>query len=132
MIYVDASVVLAQLFAEDIRPAPAFWDGTGLASSRLLEYEVWTRVHASGVAATVGEGVGEMLDRLAFLELSPLVLGRALDPFPVPVRTLDAMHLATIEYVRDHGERVSLASYDRRMTTAAIALGIRLVDLDEG
>jgi hypothetical protein len=128
VIYVDASVALAQLFAEDVRPAPGFWDERGLASSRLLEYEVWTRVHARGAAGSVGEGVDEMLARLAFLELAPPVLARALDPFPLAVRTLDAVHLATIEYVRDLGERVSLASYDQRMAATATALGIPLID----
>jgi predicted nucleic acid-binding protein len=130
VIYVDASVALAQLFAEDVRPAPGFWDEPTLAASRLLEYEVWTRVHARGSAPTVGETVGEMLDRVAFLELTPPVLARALDPFPVPVRTLDALHLATVEFLRDRGERVSLASYDRRMSEAAAALGVPLVDMN--
>ena len=38
--------------------------------------------------------------RIALLDLSPFVLGRALDPFPVAVRTLDALHLASMDYLR--------------------------------
>ena len=38
MIYVDTSVALAHLFAEDRRPPASFWTET-LVSSRLLEYE---------------------------------------------------------------------------------------------
>jgi hypothetical protein len=36
VIYLDTSVVLAELFAEDRRPRPEFWMGQ-LVSSRLLE-----------------------------------------------------------------------------------------------
>jgi len=39
MIYLDTSVVLAELLAEDERPPDSLWDDT-LVSSRLLEYEV--------------------------------------------------------------------------------------------
>lgn len=45
MIYVDTSVVLAQILAEDRKPPRSFWD-EDLISSRLLEYEVWTRLNA--------------------------------------------------------------------------------------
>ena len=44
------------------------------------------------------------------------VLERALESFPVAVRTLDALHLATIEYARGQGQAVKLASFDIRMT----------------
>jgi hypothetical protein len=45
------------------------------------------------------------------------------------VRTLDALHLASIEFLRTHGQTVALASYDDRLTTAARALEIPLFDL---
>lgn len=45
LIYVDTSVALAHLFAEDRRPPASFWTET-LVSSRLLDYEIWTRLHA--------------------------------------------------------------------------------------
>jgi hypothetical protein len=63
---------------------------------------------------------------LAFLELSPLVLARALEPFPVEVRTLDALHLASLAYLRAQRLQVRLASYDERMQTAARRLRIDL------
>jgi len=61
--------------------------------------------------------------------LTPPVLARALQPFPVPVRTLDRLHLATIEFIRAQGETVELASYDNRLLAAARALGIALSPL---
>jgi hypothetical protein len=47
------------------------------------------------------------------------VLVRARAPFPSPVRTLDALHLASVHFLREQGQDVSLASYDERMLTAA-------------
>jgi hypothetical protein len=43
-----------------------------------------------------------------------------------PVRTLDALHLAWVEFLRGHGQDVALASYDERQRTAAKALDIPL------
>ena len=62
------------------------------------------------------------------VELAPAVLARALEPFPAPVRTLDALHLASIDFLRTYGERPRLASYDDRMVRAARALGFELVE----
>ena len=99
MIYLDTSVVLAQLFAGDRHPPESTWRET-LVSSRLLEYELWTRVHACKLARSHGEVVRALLGRVALLELAAPVLVRALEPFPVPVRTLDALHLASAELLR--------------------------------
>ena len=128
MIYVDTSVVLAHLFAEDRRPPAAFWTET-LVSSRLLEYEIWTRLHAREATASRAEAAQEVIARISLLDLAPLVLARALDPFPVPVRTLDSLHLASCQFLRDRGQSVEIASYDHRMAHAARALGIPLRDL---
>ncbi len=45
MTYLDASVALAHLLAEDRVPPERLWQ-ENLISSRLLEYEIWTRIHA--------------------------------------------------------------------------------------
>ena len=123
MIYLDSSVALAQLFAEDRQPPEDLWREP-LTASRLLQYEVWARVHARGFEAAHGDKVRGLLDGVAYIELTPTVLERALEPFPVPVRTLDALHLATIEFLRSHGQTVALASYDARLLAAARALRI--------
>jgi hypothetical protein len=61
------------------------------------------------------------------LELTPRVLARAIEPFPLPLRTLDAMHLASVEHLRGLGQEIELASYDNRMLDAARAMGIAIV-----
>lgn len=125
MIYLDTSVALAELFAEDRRPPPALWEEP-LISSRLLEYELWTRVHARGTARTHGDAARELLSRVALLELAPPVLARALEPFPVPVRTLDALHLASALFLADRRQSIAFATYDERLRGAARALGLPL------
>jgi hypothetical protein len=128
VIYLDTSVALAHLLAEDCRPPDTLW-GKPLAASRLLEYELWTRLNARGLGASHGEAARRLVERLALLELLPNVLARALEPFPVPVRTLDALHLASIEFLRARGQAVELASYDGRLLTAARSLGIPIAAL---
>lgn len=123
MIYLDTSVAVAQLLVEDRRPPESLW-GEPLISSRLLEYEVWIRIHAHRLAQSHGEDVRALLGRVALAELAPPVLARALEPFPSPVRTLDALHLATMEFLRAHGQVVQLASYDERQLAAARRLKI--------
>lgn len=126
MIYLDTSVALAQLLAEDRIPPASLWDET-LVSSRLLEYETWNRLHAHGLATSHGEHARELLQRVALLELAPPVLARALEPFPVRVRTLDALHLASIQFLRERRQEVVLASYDARLLAAARRLRIPLL-----
>ncbi len=125
MIYLDTSVALAHLLAEDRCPPVELWSQP-LVSSRLLEYELWARVHARKLARSHGDHVRALIDRVAIVELSRPVLARVLEPFPTPVRTLDAIHLATIEFLRGQGQDVVLAAYDDRMITAARKAGIPL------
>lgn len=129
MIYLDSSVALAQLLAEDRTPPETLWQQP-LVASRLLEYEVWNRLNARGLGRSHGEEARALIGRVALIELAPPVLGRALEPFPVPVRTLDALHLASVEFLRGRGQAVELASYDDRLLAAAGALGIPLRALE--
>jgi predicted nucleic acid-binding protein len=121
LIYLDTSVALAHLLAEDQSPPEKLWRET-LISSRLLEYEVWTRIHARGLTRSHSDEARALLNRIAFIELSTPVLTRALEPFPKPVRTLDALHLASIDFLHRQGQTITLASYDSRLNAAARAL----------
>lgn len=121
MIYLDTSVALAHLLAEDRVPPEALWEEP-LISSRLIEYEIWTRIHARKLARSHGDAVRALLGRVAIVELAPPVLARALESFPKPVRTLDALHLASMDFVQRQGQNLTLASYDDRLLTAARAL----------
>jgi hypothetical protein len=128
MIYLDTSVALAHLLAEDRSPPATLWQEQ-LIASRLLEYELWNRIHARGLSRSHGEEARLLIGHVALIELAPAVLARALEPFPIPLRTLDALHVASLEFLRDRGQTVELASYDERMLAAARALRIPLFAL---
>jgi hypothetical protein len=123
VIYLDSSAALAQLFAEDRRLPELAGEGV-LVSSQLLGYEVWNRIHARGFTRPRADEVRALLARVNMMELSASILSRALEPFPLSVRTLDGLHLATIEYLRAGGQEIELASFDNRLLAGARALGI--------
>jgi PIN domain len=123
VIYLDSSVALAHLLAEDRFPPDELWEEQ-LVSSRLLECEVWNRINAHQLQNSHGDAVRNLIGRIAMVEMIGPVLTRALQPFPVPVRTLDAIHLAALEFIRAQKQSVELASYDERLLAAARILGI--------
>jgi hypothetical protein len=130
VIYLDTSVLLAQLLAEDRRLPGSLW-AEPLIAGRLLEYETWCRLNAAGYAASHGDMARQLLSRTSLIELSPSVLQRALEPFPRPVRTLDELHLASIYFLAQQRLHLRLASYDQRLAETAHAMGIELFDLEQ-
>lgn len=116
------------MLAEDRRPPESVWLGP-LVSSRLLEYEVWVRINDRKLADSHGEAVRQILGRIAFIELSPPVLSRALEPFPSGVRTLDALHLASADFLRSSRIPFTIATYDHRMMELASGMKIPIFEL---
>ena len=125
MIYLDTSVALAQLLSEDRRPPDELWSEE-LWSSRLLEYETWNRIHALDLGRSHSDLVRLLLARISLLALDAAVLGRALQPFPTPTRTLDTLHLASASFLRERGADVRVATYDEQMARAAEGIGLGL------
>ena len=103
--------------------ASASWNET-LVTSRLLEYATWNRLHAYGLTTSHGTPARAVLAELAYLELTQLVLSRALEPFPLAARTLGALHLASAEFLQRQGQRGQIATYDRRLQNCAQSLGM--------
>lgn len=90
---------------------------------------VWNRINAHSLMISHRDRARGLLARVNLTGMSEMVLARALKPFPVAVRTLDALHLATMEFLRGNGASVELASYDSRLLAAAHALGIAAIKL---
>jgi hypothetical protein len=90
---------------------------------------VWNRIHARRLGRSHGEEARALIGRVTLIELAPPVLARALEPFPIAVRTLDALHLASIEFLRARGQTVALASFDERLLAGARALHLALYEL---
>jgi len=128
VIYSDTSVALAHLLAEDRAPPERLWQEE-LISSRLLEYEIWTRIHALKLAHTHADDVRSLL--------KPGRTGRTLaagarqsfgafsEASPHPRRP----PFASIEFLRTQGQRISVAVYDGRLLDAARALRIPIYKL---
>lgn len=130
MIDVHTSVILAWVLAEDVRPSSAFWEAGPHVCSRLGEFEAGVRLHACGKGDSHGEALAAALARLDLVALDERACARCRAPFPVPVRTLDALHLATADFLRCQGFSLELATYDRRQREAAVAMGFRLARLE--
>jgi predicted nucleic acid-binding protein len=128
VIYIDTSVALAALFVEERAPPQRLWSQL-LISSRLFEYEIMNRVNARKLGAQHIDAARKLIDCVDLLELQPNILIRALQPFPQPVRTLDALHLASMEFLRAQKQSLELATYDQRLADAAQALGFPLAPI---
>lgn len=128
MIYLDTSVALAAILVEDRRPSAEFWRHS-LVSSRLIEYEMRVRLNALRLTAIHHDAASQVLAHLALLELVAPILHRAHDAFPSAVRTLDALHLASVAFLTEQGADVQLATYDHRQRRCAESMGIALYPL---
>ena len=100
-------MALAHLLAEDRFPPDTLWED-----------------NAHQLQHSHGDAVRNLIGRVAMIEMVGPVLTRALQPFPVPVRTLDAIHLAALEFIGAQMQNVQLASYNERMVGASRLLGI--------
>lgn len=136
-IYVESSAVLAWLLGEEAgRPVREVLRGAELVMASDLTLVECDRVLIRAVA--LGEiDEATAADRRAHLNaeaahwhlwrVSSDILDRARLPFPAePVRTLDAIHLASALAVRSVVPGVELLSLDDRIRRAGVQLGFRL------
>lgn len=129
--YIDTSALLRVILREpgaldDLRT----YDG--LVSSELIAVEsVRTidrlRIHGALSMEEVTErirGVNEWLEAIDLVLLRPAVLSRASEPMPLPIGTLDAIHLSTALLWRDRiGPLTHMATHDSALGAAARAFG---------
>ena len=74
----------------------------------------------------------ETLSRVRFpaevVEITPAILSRASQPFPTPLGTLDAIHLAGARAYRDLREpSLLMATHDEALAAAAVSCGIPVI-----
>ena len=78
-------------------------------------------------AATRMRIVNEWLEAIDLVLLRPPVLSRASEPMPMPLGTLDAVHLATALIWRDRmGPLPTMATHDAALGVAARAFGFEV------
>jgi predicted nucleic acid-binding protein len=74
--------------------------------------------------------ISEWLEAIDLVLLRPPVLSRASEPMPMPLGTLDALHLATALIWRDRvGALPAMATHDTMLGAAALAFGFDVVGL---
>jgi predicted nucleic acid-binding protein len=131
-LYLDSSALLRLVLREagaldEIRSAQA------LVSSELLAVEcprTIDRLRLQGAlsleeASVRRTAVAEWLEAVDLVLLQRSVLARASDPFPTPIGTLDAIHLATALLWREQmGQDLVVATHDGGLALAARAFGL--------
>jgi predicted nucleic acid-binding protein len=133
--YVDTSVLLRVLLGEPGRLRE--WRRIETAvSSALAAVEVLRtldRLRLRG-ALTVEEGAERrgaairLMQAVSVADVSAQILRRAGDPFPTPLGTLDAIHLATALAWRDaRHPGLVMATHDSQLALAAQACGFEVV-----
>lgn len=131
--YLDASVVIRHILRGDVTIRHALEYPTVL-SSELVEIEcrrvlLRCRLQDDLTDETLVEAVRRLdgvLGGIDLVDLSPAIKRRAMESFPVSVKTLDALHLATalaVAAAADNG-KIVMFSHDRAMNLGAYALGM--------
>jgi predicted nucleic acid-binding protein len=133
--YLDASVVLRLVLGEPHHMKEWKRVESGIASA-LTEVEclrTLDRLSRQGVLSTdeLAErrtAVYRLMEAVEVVDVGRPVLRRASEPFPTPLGTLDAIHLATALAWRDaRNEALVLATHDKVLGTAAQAMGLQVV-----
>lgn len=84
-------------------------------------------LHARGLESTHAEAIHGLVCRVALLE--PLLRRSPVLPFPVPMRTLDTLRLASLDHLRGQAQPVELAAYDRWIISATRAMNFPVCEL---
>lgn len=141
ILYAESSAVLAWLLDEPTAPAVR----QALAQAELVLASELTPIECDRALIRLvawneqtQDEAEEARDRLfrvtahwAILQLAAPVLARARRPFPVePIRTLDALHLASALGAREVDSDLALLSLDTRVRDCGRALGFQILPDD--
>jgi predicted nucleic acid-binding protein len=132
--YIDTSALLRLVLREpgaleELRSCDA------LVSSELIAVEslrTIDRLRLRGALSTEEassrrQTATDWLEAVDLVLLQPPILARASDPFPTPLGTLDALHLATALVWQDRkGRRLVMATHDRSLALAARSFGLEV------
>lgn len=92
-----------------------------------MELEVRVRAADRPQPADAERDLDELLSRVKFVEIEREAVALLYEDPPKSVRTLDAIHLATLAYLNSGPRSIPLATYDRRLATAAHAMGFEVI-----
>jgi hypothetical protein len=105
---------------------------TLIECDRVLIRAVATNLLPEAVAAERQAVLARTADHWVTFDLDAEVMERARRPFPVePIRTLDAVHLATALLARSLVPELVVLSLDARVRRSAEQMGFRVLPADE-
>lgn len=127
MIYLDSSALLKLLYEEPESAALVSWVeqrvGTPVVTSELAKVEVLRACRR--IRAEALPSARALLSQLDLIPLSGHVIAAACEVGADPLRTLDALHLASALSIRD--DLSAFVAYDARLVEAAAAAGLLCV-----
>lgn len=132
--YLDTSALL-RLVLREPGALEELLSCDALVSSELLAVEALRtldRLRLQGAlspeeAASRRATVSEWLEAVDLVLLRPAILVRASEPFPIPLGTLDALHLATALVWRERTRQaLVMATHDGSLGLAARSFGIEV------
>lgn len=130
--YLDTSALLRLVLGEP-GALDELLSAEALVSSELLAVESWRTIDrlrlqgslSAEEAASRRATVTEWLEAVDLVLLRRPVLVRASEPFPTPLGTLDALHLATALIWQDRtAQELVMATHDGDLALAARSFGI--------
>ncbi|WP_306323673.1 MULTISPECIES: type II toxin-antitoxin system VapC family toxin [unclassified Streptomyces] len=126
MIYLDScallKLVLPEAETDALRTFLSARATEGHVTSALSQTEVFRALVRVGADPELGDAAEELLDRMLRIRVTDPVL-RAAGMFPVQhLRSLDAIHLASAEYL-EHA-LTAFVTYDKRLASAALERGL--------
>jgi predicted nucleic acid-binding protein len=133
--YLDTSALLRLVLGEpgaleELRSCEA------LVSSELLAVESLRTIDrlrlqgalATEEAASRRASMADWLEAVDLVLLQRPILARASEPLPIPLGTLDALHLATALVWKDRtGQALVMATHDGRLALAARSFGVEVL-----
>ena len=123
-----APEVRAQLSAAELVLASSL---TLIECERVLIRAVTLNLLPEGVAAERRAVLARTTDHWVSFDLDAQVVERARRPFPAePIRTLDAIHLATAVLAQSLVPDLAVLSLDERVRRSAEQMGLRLLPRD--
>lgn len=135
--YVDSSVLLRVLLGQP--DALAEWSDIDLGiASDLVELECLRTVDRLAVSGALEQertlelraSVYRLTSALELVAVTRPVLARAAQPMPLPLGTLDALHLATaLLWSEMREQELLMTTHDRALANAARAMGLRVIGI---
>jgi predicted nucleic acid-binding protein len=134
--YIDSSALLRVIFAQKDSIQGLDGELSAVYSSELLKTECLRtvdRLHKSGTLsedemAEKREQIFSAIEKISFIPVSGRVLESAGQIFPVPIGTLDAIHLSSALLLQQSERKsVLMLTHDVMLARAARSMGIKAV-----